>query len=97
MSSMTGRAMSADGFHFDPAPKSLEILHVVRQQYRDTVGQHGGHDIGVMDLFAAAGYFRHQIEQLRGDGVGVVGDLEAFDEQPHLLQHGSSGDGGERV
>ena len=43
------------GLHTNPACEPLEVPAVVREQCRNVVSQHGGDDIGVVDLLAAAG------------------------------------------
>ena len=63
----------------DHLPKSLKILDIVsHQQAGEVISQHGGHDIGVMDLFAAFLKISHQLDELYGDSSPIVRHLKTI-------------------
>jgi hypothetical protein len=44
--------LAAQPLDFDDVPEPPEIFRVVGQQVGDAISQHGGDDIGVVDLLA---------------------------------------------
>ena len=64
---------------------------IVGQQAGDVISQHGGHDIGVMDLFAACLKISHQFDELPGDSSRIVRDFKPLDKLCCLRKHCFSG------
>lgn len=71
--------ISIDPLDPDHLPKSLKVLDIVGQQAGDAISQHGGHDIGVMDLFAACLNISHQSDELPSDSSRIVRDFKPLD------------------
>lgn len=79
--------MSLNPLNRDDFPKALKVLCVVREQRWNVIGLHGGDDIGVMHLFAADFEMPHQVDELAGNGGGVVCHLKVIFQMTYPLDY----------
>lgn len=83
--------MPLNPFHPDYLVKPLKILAVVGEQAGDVISEHGGDDIGVMNLLAADLEILHQLDELAGHGGGIVRHLKVIFQIAHPVSIATSG------
>jgi hypothetical protein len=65
------------------AGATLEVRRVFSHEPRDTMGEHGGYDVGVVDLPSADRRPLKQVEQSCGHGRVFLADSKKSFELPH--------------
>jgi hypothetical protein len=89
----TAAALIRKALDRDNIAEPFKIPGVMGQQAGDVINQHGGDDIGVVDLLAADRIVPHQFKQLPGDGGGVVCHFKLSYQLADLRQYRGLGQG----
>jgi hypothetical protein len=63
--------------HCNDPGEASEVVGIVCKQGRNAIGQHRGHDIGIVNLFATNGNLLQQSQELLGYMRAILGNSES--------------------